>query len=71
MTKLKEKNPEEPENKEYENMVKALFGEGRTRKRIISRMVHHLIMHSRIEMLDEFDEPLIRYQAVMDGGPEE
>jgi dGTPase len=71
LTKLKEKNPEEPENKEYENMVKALFGEGRTRKRIISRMVHHLIMHSRIEMLDEFDEPLIRYQAVMDGGPEE
>jgi dGTPase len=49
-------------------VVEALFGDGRTRKRFIGRMVHHLITHCRIETLNEFNEPLIRYRAVMDGG---
>src|SRR6516165_11759203 len=40
VTKLKEKYPEEFQNNVYERVVGPLFGEGRTRKRFIGRMVH-------------------------------
>jgi dGTPase len=69
LSKLKEKDhPGESRNNVYENVVEALFGEGRARKQFISLMVNHLITHCRIDTLNEFDEPLIRYRAVMDGG---
>jgi dGTPase len=48
-----------------------LFGEGRTRKKFISRIVGHLVIHSRIKTLDEFDEHRIRYRAVLDDGSKE
>ena len=34
-------------------------------------MVHHLITNCRIVEVDELDEPLIRYRAVMADGPAE
>jgi dGTPase len=71
LTKAKEKDPGESINNIYEKMVEGLFGDGRTRKRFISRMVHHLVVHSRIEILNELDEPLIRYRAVIDDGPKQ
>lgn len=67
LTALKEKYPDEAENNVYEGVVRALFGPAR--KRFISRMVHHLLTHCRIEAADDFAEPLIRYRAVMDAGP--
>ncbi|NML87474.1 dGTPase [Sphingobium sp. TB-6] len=66
---LKQKYPGESENNVYEKLVGTLFGEGGERKRCISRMVHHLITHCRIETLEEFEEPLIRYRAGMLEGP--
>jgi dGTPase len=71
LTKAKEKNSGKSLNNIYENMVEGLFGDGRTRKRFISRMVHHLVVHTRIKTFNEFDEPLIRYRAAMDVGPKQ
>ena len=71
LTKQKEKDPGESLNSVYEKMVEGLFGDGGTRKRFISRMVHHLVVHSRIDTLNEFDEPLIRYRAEIDDGPKQ
>jgi dGTPase len=69
LAKLIEKYPKESANNVYERLVAALFGEGRERKHFINRMVHHLVTHCRIETLDTFDEPLIRYRCTMAAGP--
>jgi dGTPase len=66
---LKEKYPAEFGNDVYGILIQKLFGEGRIRKRFIGRMVHHLITNVRIETLDQFEEPLIRYKAVLTGQP--
>ncbi|KEQ52653.1 anti-phage deoxyguanosine triphosphatase [Sphingobium chlorophenolicum] len=66
---LKRKYPGESENNVYERLVETLFGEGGERKRCIGRMVHHLITHCRIETVEPFEEPLIRYRAGMEEGP--
>ncbi|UZW57261.1 anti-phage deoxyguanosine triphosphatase [Sphingobium sp. JS3065] len=66
---LKRKYPGESENNVYERLVETLFGEGGERKRCIGRMVHHLITHCRIDVLEPFEEPLIRYRAGMQEGP--
>jgi dGTPase len=66
---LKERYPEEFGNNVYECFIGALFGEGARRKRFVGRMVHHLITSCLITELAEFDEPLIRYRAVMESGP--
>jgi dGTPase len=71
LTKGKEKDPGESLNNLYEKMVIGLFGEGRTRKQFISRIVGHLVMRSRIKTFDEFDEHRIRYRAVLDDGSKE
>jgi dGTPase len=71
LAQVKKKDPREPLGNIYENMVEGLFGDGHTRKRFISRMVHHLVVHSRIKILNEFDEPLIRYRAEIDDGPKQ
>jgi dGTPase len=68
LTRLKEKYPQEFGNDVYEGFVSALFGESGRRKRFISRMVGHFITHAGIEVLDQFEEPLIRYRAVLTGG---
>ena len=41
------------------------------RKSFISKIVHYLITHCRIETIEEFYEPLVRYRAVMDNEPKE
>jgi dGTPase len=71
LTKAKEKDPGEPLNNLFEKMVEGLFGDGRSRKRFIGRMVNHLVVHTRIELFNEFDEPFIRYRAVIDDGPKQ
>jgi len=71
LTKAKEKDPGEPLNNLFEKMVEGLFGDGRSRKRFIGRMVNHLVVHTRIEIVNEFDEPFIRYRAVIDDGPKQ
>jgi dGTPase len=69
LTVLKEKYPNEFGNDIYEGFVAKLFGDASTRKRMIGRMVHHLITHCHILTIDAFDEPLIRYRAVILEGP--
>ncbi len=66
---LKAKYPKEFGNNVYGAFVGALFGEGGERKHFINRLVFHFITHSRIETLDEFEEPLIRYRAAMAEAP--
>ncbi|MGL1432849.1 hypothetical protein ACSTI3_23780, partial [Vibrio parahaemolyticus] len=53
----------------YDRMADALFGDGHARKRMIGRMVRHLLTACRITRVDGFDEPLIAYRAVMADGP--
>lgn len=71
LSRLKEKYSSEFGNDVYEGFVAALFGAGGRRKRFISRMVHFLITHCRIETLEEFEEPLIRYRVVLEDGAAE
>lgn len=66
---LKERYPDEFQNDVYGKLVEALFAGGRIRKHFISRMVHHLITNCRIETIEKFQEPLIRYRAAMEEGP--
>lgn len=71
LTALKDKYPTETENDVYEGFVGKLFSGGQLRKRHISRMVHHMIANCRIEEIEGFDEPLLKYRAVLDQGPKE
>ncbi len=69
LRKFQETDPIESNNMNYDDLVRALFGEGRIRKRFISQMVHYLVTHCRIKVIDEFNEPLIRYRATMEVEP--
>lgn len=62
---LKFKYPTESQNNVYDTLVSCLFGGGKSRKHYISRIVHHFITNIRIEILPQFNEPLIRYKAVL------
>lgn len=66
---LKARYPAESGNNVYEGIIDTLFREGGERKRCIGRMVHHLITHCRIDTLDAFEEPLLRFRASMAEGP--
>lgn len=66
---LKAKYPDEFGNDIYEGFVRKLFGDPSARKRMISRMVHHLITHCHIVTDDAFDEPLLRYRASLSSEP--
>ena len=66
---LKAKYPKEFRNNVYGAFGDALFGEGGRRKRFISRLVFHFITHCRIDTLEGFEEPLIRYKAAMAEAP--
>jgi len=68
LTSLKEKYPDQFTNNVYDEFVGLLFRTGDTRKRCIGRMVHHLITHCGIETEEAFQEPLIRFRAVIDPG---
>ncbi|MFC3714301.1 anti-phage deoxyguanosine triphosphatase [Sphingoaurantiacus capsulatus] len=73
LDKLAEKSRKkgEPVNNQYERMVTALFGDGNSRKHFISQLVGHFVTHCRLATNEEFEEPLLRYRAIMDAGPSE
>lgn len=52
----------------YEAMIAALFGDGRQRKRYISRFVHHFLTAASLQKTDEFIEPLLRYRVKLEAG---
>jgi dGTPase len=64
---LKARYPGDFGNDVYEGLVQGLFGGGGRRKRFIGQMVHHFITACRIDTLEQFDEPLVRYRAAMSG----
>ena len=52
----------------YDAMVTALFGEGRQRKRYISRFVHHFLTAAQLQAKAQFEEPLLRYRVRLEEG---
>lgn len=68
---LKAKYPEESENDVFSRLVDSLFGDSRTRKRFISRLVHHFITSAVYKENLEFSEPLVRYRVVLRDQPRE
>ena len=54
------------EQTDYDTFVKHLFKGRATRKRYISRLVHHFIVGAKIEIQDSFSEPLLKYRIVLD-----
>lgn len=67
ITAMRENYPHELGDR-YEAMVQALFGDGKSRKRYISRMVHHFLTAVRIEERQEFESPLLRYRVALEEG---
>jgi len=53
------------ENDVYGSLVGKLFGTATTRKHAISVLVGYFVYHCRIEELEEFEEPLLRFRAAM------
>jgi dGTPase len=62
---LKLRYPHETENDVYDDFVKNLFGDSGSRKRRISRLVHHFITAIEITEFEQFEEPLLRFRAMM------
>ena len=62
---LKAKYPDESENDVFSRMVDGLFGDAGTRKRYISRLVHHFLTAVEFAEDASFAEPLLRYQVRM------
>lgn len=60
---LKAKYPDESANDVFSRMVDGLFGGPASRKRYISRLVHHFITAIDYVELAEFTEPLARYRV--------
>lgn len=60
---LKAKYPDESANDVFSRMVDGLFSGPATRKRYISRLVHHFITAIEYVELPEFCEPLLRYRV--------
>ncbi|HEX3942455.1 MAG TPA: hypothetical protein VHW69_00060, partial [Rhizomicrobium sp.] len=53
-------------NDVYEAYVRVLFDNNKSRKHAISRMVAHLIRSCRIETIERFETPMVRYRAGME-----
>lgn len=64
---LKEKYPGESENDVFSRMVDDLFGDANTRKRYISRLVHHFLTGARYVEVKGFREPLLRWRVALKG----
>jgi dGTPase len=60
---MKAKYPQESENNVYDHFVEMLFSDSATRKRCISRLVHHFMTAIELMELGEFREPLLRYRV--------
>lgn len=65
---LQEKYPQEARDP-YDAMVQGLFGEGRLRKRYISRFVHYFLTAAQLAENPAFEEPLLRYRVVLSQEP--
>lgn len=64
---LQRRYPEEGADP-YQNMVEALFGDARRRKRYISRLVHYFLMAADFHERPSFSAPLLRYRVGLDNG---
>jgi len=53
------------QNDKYEQMVNKLFGDSNSRKHYISKLVHHFVSSIKLEEINTFSEPLLRYRATM------
>jgi dGTPase len=62
---LKAKYPAESANNVYDLMVGGLFGDAGSRKRFISRLVHHFVTAVEYVEHERFAEPLIRHRTKM------
>lgn len=62
---LKAKYPGESANDVFTHMVDGLFSNSGTRKRFISRLIHHFITAVEFEDKQIFSEPLVRYRVVL------
>ncbi|WP_379553750.1 anti-phage deoxyguanosine triphosphatase [Qipengyuania sp. DGS5-3] len=60
---LKEKYPEESANDVFGHFVEGLFDGSGTRKRFISRLVHHFITAAVFVEHEVFADPLVRYRV--------
>jgi len=60
---LNEKYPDEFSNDVYDGFVNKLFSDNKTRKRQISRLVHHFITHAEVYEVDGFKEPMLCYRV--------
>jgi dGTPase len=64
---LKATYPGDIGNDVYDYCVRGLFSTSKQRKRFIGRLVHLFVMNVGIETVEELEEPLIRYRAVLPG----
>ncbi|TYC89986.1 anti-phage deoxyguanosine triphosphatase [Novosphingobium sp. BW1] len=65
---LKEKYPGESENDVFARLLEGLFGEDEgTRKRYISRLVHHFLTGATYHEESAFAEPLLRWRVHLEG----
>lgn len=64
---LKAKYPGESDNDVFSRMVEGLFGDAGSRKRYISRFVHHFLTAAIWEEKAEFTDPLLRWRVAMAG----
>lgn len=62
---LKEKYPGESENDVFSHMVNGLFGGPDTRKRFVSRLVHHFLTGAYFVEKKGFREPLLRWRVAL------
>lgn len=60
---LKAKYPHECGNNVYEHWIGMLFADSASRKRCISRLIHHFMTAIEVIELPEFTEPLLRYRV--------
>ncbi|MCA0977690.1 dGTPase [Qipengyuania flava] len=60
---LKTKYPQESANDVFSLMVEGLFDDSGTRKRFISRLVHHFITAAEFVEHEIFFDPLVRYRV--------
>lgn len=60
---MKDKYPEECGNNVYAHFVDMLFGISASRKRCISRLVHHFMTAIEVIEIESFSEPLLRYRV--------
>jgi len=60
---LKAKYPGESANNVYDAFVANLFADGGSRKRQISRMVHHFVTNVEPYELEDFEDPILRFRV--------